>query len=199
MKSYAEFIKESNHIQEKLDATVYGQVRYGATPSKPKSDADISKDVSTAIDNYKTGKKDTRPKFKQKKRKLSFSGYASLSYEKKSGGGKTPPTKVRPEKTTDPKTPKNTKGPKKIKGSKTTTKLGGTKTVKTVKTVKAVKGGGGRPNKPSGNDVRPIKTSTPSSTKVLSKGSNTSSSPSTSILQKTKTKPSTPVRPVRGV
>ena len=106
MKSYAEFIKESNHIQEKLDATVYGQVRYGATPSKPKSDADISKDVSTAIDNYKTGKKDTRPKFKQKKRKLSFSGYASLSYEKKSGGGKTPPTKVRPEKTTDPKTPK---------------------------------------------------------------------------------------------
>ena len=64
------------------------------------------------------------------------------------------------------------------------------------------------------NDVRPIKTSTPSSTKVLtkgsntssspstsllSKGSNTSSSPSTSVLQKTTTKPSTPVRPVRSV
>ena len=213
MKSYAQFIKEANNIQEKLDATVYGQVRYGAPPSKPKSDKQISNMVSKGIDDYKSGKPVKPPgKSSAPKRKFSFSGYANLSYEKKSGGGKTPPpTKVRPEKTTDPKTPKNTKGPK---GSKTTTKLGGTKTVKTVKTVKAVKGGGGRPNKTSGNDVRPIKTSTPSSTKVLTKGSNTSSSPSTSllskgsntssspstnVLQKTTTKPSTPVRPVRSV
>ena len=216
MKTFAQFIKETYHMQEKLDATVYGQVRYGAPPSKPKSDKQISNMVSKGIDDYKSGKPVQPPgKSTAKKRKFSFSGYANLSYEKKSGGGKTPPpTKVRPDKTTDPKTPKNTKSPK------TTTKLGGTKTVKTVKTVKAVKGGGGRPNKSSGNDVRPIKTSTPppstsssstnvltkgsntsssSSTNVLTKGSNTSSSPSTSVLQKTTTKPSTPVRPMRRV
>ena len=211
MKTFAQFIKETYHIQEKLDATVYGQVRYGAPPSKPKSDKQISNMVSKGIDDYKSGKPVQPPgKSTAKKRKFSFSGYANLSYEKKSGGGKTPPpTKVRPDKTTDPK------GTKVKPDKPKNTNKGGTKnikTTKTIKTVKAVKGGGGRPNKSSGNDVRPIKTSTPppstssSSTNVLTKGTNTSSpspspssSPSTSVLQKTTTKPSTPVRPMRRV
>ena len=206
MKSFTQFIEESNNIQEKLDATVYGQVRYGAPPSKPKSKSEISNMVSKGIDDYKSGKPVKPPgKSSAPKRKLSFSGYASLSYEKKSGGGKTPPpTKVRPDKTTDPK------GTKVKPDKPKNTNKGGTKnikTTKTIKTVKAVKGNGGRPNKTS-NDVRPIKTSTPppstssSSTNVLTKGSNTSSpspSPSTSVLQKGKTKPSIPVRPVREV
>ena len=207
MKSFAQFIKETYHMQEKLDATVYGQVRYGAPPSKPKSDKQISNMVSKGIDDYKSGKPVQPPgKSTAKKRKFSFSGYANLSYEKKSGGGKTPPpTKVRPDKTTDPK------GTKVKPDKPKNTNKGGTKnikTTKTIKTVKAVKGNGGRPNKTS-NDVRPIKTSTPppstssSSTNVLTKGTNTSSpsssSPSTSVLQKGKTKPSTPVRPVREV
>ena len=203
MKTFAQFIKETYHMQEKLDATVYGQVRYGAPPSKPKSDKQISNMVSKGIDDYKSGKPVQPPgKSTAKKRKFSFSGYANLSYEKKSGGGKTPPpTKVRPDKTTDPKG--NKVKPDKPKN---TNKFGG-KTIKTttkIKTVKAIKGNGGRPNKTS-NDVRPIKTSTPppstssSSTNVLTKGSNTSSSPSTSVLQKTTTKPSTPVRPMRRV
>ena len=83
-------------MQEKLDATVYGQVRYGAPPSKPKSDKQISNMVSKGIDDYKSGKPVQPPgKSTAKKRKFSFSGYANLSYEKKSGGGKTPPpTKV---------------------------------------------------------------------------------------------------------
>ena len=38
MKSYIQFIKENNYIQEKLDATVYGEVKYGASASKPKTD-----------------------------------------------------------------------------------------------------------------------------------------------------------------
>ena len=210
MKSFAQFIKETYHMQEKLDATVYGQVRYGAPPSKPKSDKQISNMVSKGIDDYKSGKPVQPPgKSTAKKRKFSFSGYANLSYEKKSGGGKTPPpTKVRPDKTTDPKGTKvKPDKPKNTNKGGTKTKIKTTKTIKTV----AVKGNGGRPNKPS-NDVRPIKTSTPppstssSSTNVLTKGSNTSSpspspspSPSTSVLQKGKTKPSTPVRPVREV
>jgi hypothetical protein len=211
MKTFAQFIKETYHIQEKLDATVYGQVRYGAPPVRPKSKSEISNMVSKGIDDYKSGKPVQPPgKSTARKRKLSFSGYASLSYEKKSGGGKTPPpTKVRPDKTTDPKGTKV-----KPDKPKNTNKFGG-KTIKTttkIKTVKAIKGNGGRPNKTS-NDVRPIKTSTPppstssSSTNVLTKGSNTSSpspspspSPSsTKVLTKKPTPPPTPVRPVRGV
>ncbi len=180
MKTFAQFIKENSHIQEKLDAEVYGELRYGAPDVRQKSKKEISGMVGKAIDHAKAG--------------------TNLSYEKKSGGGKTPPTKVRPDKTTDPKGTKV-----KPDKPKNTNKFGG-KTIKTttkIKTVKAVKGNGGRPNKPS-NDVRPIKTSTP----VLTKGSNTSSpststspspSPSTSVLQKGKTKPSIPVRPVREV
>ena len=209
MKSFAQFIKETYHIQEKLDATVYGQVRYGATPSKPKSKSEISNMVSKGIDDYKSGKPVQPPgKSTAKKRKFSFSGYANLSYEKKSGGGKTPPpTNVRPDKTTDPKGTKvKPDKPKNTNKGGTKTKIKTTKTIKTV----AVKGNGGRPNKPS-NDVRPIKTSTPapiktstpSSTNVLTKGSNTSSpspSPSsTKVLTKKPTPPPTPVRPVREV
>ena len=107
MKSYIQFIKENNYIQEKLDATVYGEVKYGASASKPKSKSEISNMVSTAVDDVKAGKP-VKPagKSSASKRKLSFGGSVSLNYEKKSGGGKTPPpTKVRPDKTTDPKTP----------------------------------------------------------------------------------------------
>ena len=208
MKSFAQFIKENNYIQEKLDATVYGEVKYGAPAVRQKSKKEISGMVGKAIDHAKAGTVDKTKGTPARKRKLSFGGHVNLSYEKKSGGGKTPPTKVRPDKTTDPKGTKV-----KPDKPKNTNKFGG-KTIKTttkIKTVKAVKGNGGRPNKPS-NDVRPIKTSTPppstssSSTNVLTKGSNTSSpspspspSPSTSVLQKGKTKPSTPVRPVREV
>ncbi len=107
MKTFSEFIKENNYIQEKLDATVYGEVKYGASASKPKSKSEISNMVSTAVDDVKAGKP-VKPagKSSASKRKLSFGGSVSLNYEKKSGGGKTPPpTKVRPDKTTDPKTP----------------------------------------------------------------------------------------------
>ena len=209
MKSFAQFIKENNHIQEKLDATVYGEVKYGAPAVRQKSKKEISGMVGKAIDHAKAGTVDTTKGTPARKRKLSFGGSVSLSYEKKSGGGKTPPpTKVRPDKTTDPKGTKvKPDKPKNTNKGGTKTKIKTTKTIKTV----AVKGNGGRPNKPS-NDVRPIKTSTPppstssSSTNVLTKGSNTSSpspspspSPSTSVLQKGKTKPSTPVRPVREV
>ncbi len=104
MKTFAQFIKETYHIQEKLDATVYGQVRYGAPPVRQKSKKEISNMVGKAIDHAKAGTVDTTKGTPARKRKLSFSGYASLSYEKKSGGGKKPqPTKVRPDKTSDPK------------------------------------------------------------------------------------------------
>ena len=56
MKSFAQFIKETYHIQEKLDATVYGQVRYGAPPVVPKTKSQISNMVSKGIDDYKAGK-----------------------------------------------------------------------------------------------------------------------------------------------
>ena len=208
MKSFAQFIKENNYIQEKLDATVYGEVKYGAPAVRQKSKKEISGMVGKAIDHAKAGTVDKTKGTPARKRKLSFGGSVSLAYEKKSGSGKTPPTKVRPDKTTDPKGTKvKPDKPKNTNKGGTKTKIKTTKTIKTV----AVKGNGGRPNKPS-NDVRPIKTSTPppstssSSTNVLTKGSNTSSpspspspSPSTSVLQKGKTKPSTPVRPVREV
>ena len=207
MKSFAQFIKETYHIQEKLDATVYGQVRYGAPPVRQKSKKEISGMVGKAIDHAKAGTVDTTKGTPARKRKLSFGGSVSLSYEKKSGSGKTPPTKVRPDKTTDPKGTKvKPDKPKNTNKGGTKTKIKTTKTIKTV----AVKGNGGRPNKPS-NDVRPIKTSTPppstssSSTNVLTKGSNTSSpspspSPSsTKVLTKKPTPPPTPVRPVREV
>ena len=204
MKSFAQFIKENNYIQEKLDATVYGEVKYGAPAVRQKSKKEISGMVGKAIDHAKAGTVDKTKGTPARKRKLSFGGSVSLAYEKKSGSGKTPPTKVRPDKTTDPKGTKvKPDKPKNTNKGGTKTKIKTTKTIKTV----AVKGNGGRPNKPS-NDVRPIKTSTPppstssSSTNVLTKGTNTSSpspSPSTSVLQKGKTKPSTPVRPVREV
>ncbi len=210
MKTFAQFIKENYHIQEKLDAEVYGELRYGAPPVRQKSKKEISDMVGKAIDHAKAGTVDTTKGTPARKRKLSFGGHVNLSYEKKSGGGKTPPpTKVRPDKTTDPKGTKvKPDKPKNTNKGGTKTKIKTTKTIKTV----AVKGNGGRPNKPS-NDVRPIKTSTPapiktstpSSTNVLTKGSNTSSpspspSPSsTKVLTKKPTPPPTPVRPVRGV
>ena len=106
MKSFAQFIKENNYIQEKLDATVYGEVKYGAPAVRQKSKKEISGMVGKAIDHAKAGTVDKTKGTPARKRRLSFGGSVSLSYEKKSGGGKTPPpTKVRPDKTTDPKTP----------------------------------------------------------------------------------------------
>ena len=106
MKTFSEFIKENNYIQEKLDATVYGEVKYGAPAVRQKSKKEISGMVGKAIDHAKAGTVDTTKGTPARKRKLSFGGSVSLNYEKKSGGGKTPPpTKVRPDKTTDPKTP----------------------------------------------------------------------------------------------
>ena len=49
MKSYIQFIKENNYIQERLDATAYGEVKYGASASKPKSKSEISNMVSTCL------------------------------------------------------------------------------------------------------------------------------------------------------
>ena len=188
MKTFAQFKEETHHLQERMDATVYGQLTLGATPGTA-TKQQIKSGVDRAIKNV--GKKEGSGSIGTKgSYGIKPSGYVSLSYEKKSGSGKTPPpTKIRPDKTTDPKTPKtpkNTKDPKTIK------------TVKTVKTVKAIKGNGGRPNKTS-NDVRPIKTSTPppstssSSTNVLTKGSNTSSPSSTKVLTKKPTPPPTSV------
>ena len=102
MKTYKEFIKEINHIQEKLDATVYGQLTLGATPGTA-TKQQIKSGVDRAIKNV--GKKEGSGQIGTKgSYGIKPSGYVSLSYEKKSGGGKTPPpTKVRPDKTTDPK------------------------------------------------------------------------------------------------
>ena len=179
MKTFAQFKEETHHLQERMDATVYGQLTLGATPGTA-TKQQIKSGVDRAIKNV--GKKEGSGSIGTKgSYGIKPSGYVSLSYEKKSGSGKTPPpTKIRPDKTTDPKTPKTPKTPKNTKDPKT---------IKTVKTVKAIKGNGGRPNKTS-NDVRPIKTSTPppstssSSTNVLTKGSNTSSPSSTKVLTK---------------
>ena len=196
MKTFAQFKEETHHLQERMDATVYGQLTLGATPGTA-TKQQIKSGVDRAIKNV--GKKEGSGSIGTKgSYGIKPSGYVSLSYEKKSGSGKTPPpTKIRPDKTTDPKTPKTPKTPKNTKDPKTI------KTVKTVKTVKAIKGNGGRPNKTS-NDVRPIKTSTPppstssSSTNVLTKGSNTSSPSSTKVLTKKPTQsPSSVDKPVR--
>ena len=104
MKTFNQFIKEANYIQERLDATVYGQLTLGATGGTA-TEKQIKSGVDRAIKNV--GKKEgSGPIGTKGSYGIKPSGYVSLNYEKKSGGGKTPPpTKVRPDKTTDPKTP----------------------------------------------------------------------------------------------
>ena len=108
MKTYKEFIKEINHIQEKLDATVYGQLTLGATPGTA-TKQQIKSGVDRAIKNV--GKKEGSGQIGTKgSYGIKPSGYVSLSYEKKSGVGKTPPpTKTKPTPTTTKTTPTPTK------------------------------------------------------------------------------------------
>ena len=108
MKTYKEFIKEINHIQERLDATVYGQLTLGATPGTA-TKQQIKSGVDRAIKNV--GKKEGSGQIGTKgSYGIKPSGYVSLSYEKKSGVGKTPPpTKTKPTPTTTKTTPTPTK------------------------------------------------------------------------------------------
>ena len=104
MKTYKEFIKEINHIQERLDATVYGQLTLGATPGTA-TKQQIKSGVDRAIKNV--GKKEGSGQIGTKgSYGIKPSGYVSLSYEKKSGVEKTPPpTKTKPPKPPTPPTP----------------------------------------------------------------------------------------------
>ena len=104
MKTYKEFIKEINHIQERLDATVYGQLTLGATPGTA-TKQQIKSGVDRAIKNV--GKKEgSGPIGTKGSYGIKPSGYVSLSYEKKSGVEKTPPpTKTKPPKPPTPPTP----------------------------------------------------------------------------------------------
>ena len=108
MKTYKEFIKEINHIQERLDATVYGQLTLGATPGTA-TKQQIKSGVDRAIKNV--GKKEGSGQIGTKgSYGIKPSGYVSLSYEKKSGVGKTPPpTNTKPPTTTKTTTPTPTK------------------------------------------------------------------------------------------
>ena len=110
MKTYKEFIKEINHIQERLDATVYGQLTLGATPGTA-TKQQIKSGVDRAIKNV--GKKEGSGQIGTKgSYGIKPSGYVSLSYEKKSGVEKTPPpTKTKPPKPTTPTPPTPTTSP----------------------------------------------------------------------------------------
>ena len=105
MKTYKEFIKEINHIQEKLDATVYGQLRLGSKPPVVTSQS-IKRGVDSAIKNMGTGKPSLSTSEKRGSYGLSGSGYIRLGYS--SGSTKKPPTTT---KTTTP-TPTKIRPPK---------------------------------------------------------------------------------------
>ena len=103
MKTYKEFIKE---IQEKLDATVYGQLRLGSKPPVVTNQS-IKRGVDSAIKNMGTGKPSLSTSEKRGSYGLSGSGYIRLGYS--SGSTKKPPTttktpptptKIRPPKPT---------------------------------------------------------------------------------------------------
>ena len=104
MKTYKEFIKEINHIQEKLDATVYGQLRLGSKPPVVTSQS-IKRGVDSAIKNMGTGKPSLSTSEKRGSYGLSGSGYIRLVYS--SGSTKKPPTttKTPPPTKTKPQTP----------------------------------------------------------------------------------------------
>ena len=118
MKTYKEFIKEINHIQERLDATVYGQLTLGATPGTA-TKQQIKSGVDRAIKNV--GKKEGSGQIGTKgSYGIKPSGYVSLSYEKKSGVEKTPPpTKTKPPKPPTPPRPPTPSTNVLVKGSNT--------------------------------------------------------------------------------
>ena len=104
MKTFNQFIKEANYIQERLDATVYGQLTLGATGGTA-TEKQIKSGVDRAIKNV--GKKEgSGPIGTKGSYGIKPSGYVSLNYEKKSGGIKPPPTTTTP--TTTRTTPTNT-------------------------------------------------------------------------------------------
>ena len=120
MKTYKEFIKEINHMQEKLDATVYGQLRLGSKPPVVTSQS-IKRGVDSAIKNMGTGKPSLSTSEKRGSYGLSGSGYIRLGYS--SGSTKKPPTTTKtppPTKTKPPTTTKTTPTPTKIRPPKPT-------------------------------------------------------------------------------
>ncbi len=155
MKTFNQFIKEANYIQERLDATVYGQLTLGATGGTA-TEKQIKSGVDRAIKNV--GKKEgSGPIGTKGSYGIKPSGYVSLNYEKKSGGIKPPPT------TTTPTTTRTTP---------TTTTTTPTKTRTTPINTPTKPSGGSTPIRP----IRPIR--------PISNNSNRSSGGSTNILQK---------------
>ena len=117
MKTYKEFIKEINHVQEKLDATVYGQLRLGSKPPVVTNQS-IKRGVDSAIKNMGTGKPSLSTSEKRGSYGLSGSGYIRLGYSSGSTPTKTkPPT---PTKTKPPTTKTTTPTPTKIRPTKPT-------------------------------------------------------------------------------
>ena len=116
MKTYKEFIKEINHVQEKLDATVYGQLRLGSKPPVVTNQS-IKRGVDSAIKNMGTGKPSLSTSEKRGSYGLSGSGYVRLGYSSGSTPTKTKPT---PTKTKPPTTTKTTPKPTKIRPPKPT-------------------------------------------------------------------------------
>ena len=110
MKTYKEFIKEINHIQENLDATVYGQLRLGSKPPVVTNQS-IKRGVDSAIKNMGTGKPSLSTSEKRGSYGLSGSGYVRLGYSSGSTPTKTKPTptKTKPPTTTKTTTPTPTK------------------------------------------------------------------------------------------
>ena len=110
MKTYKEFIKEINHVQEKLDATVYGQLRLGSKPPVVTNQS-IKRGVDSAIKNMGTGKPSLSTSEKRGSYGLSGSGYVRLGYSSGSTPTKTKPTptKTKPPTTTKTTTPTPTK------------------------------------------------------------------------------------------
>ena len=74
MKSFTQFIEESNNIQEKLDATVYGQLRLGSKPPVVTNQS-IKRGVDSAIKNMGTGNPSLSTSEKRGSYGLSGSGY----------------------------------------------------------------------------------------------------------------------------
>ena len=96
MKSYTQFIKEVN-------TSVYGEVSIGSKPSTV-SKKSVSSGVDRAIKNYGTGEGSGSTVVK--KGGYGISGGVNVSMRGGSSGSSTnTKTKVRPTKTTDPKTP----------------------------------------------------------------------------------------------
>ena len=109
MKTYKEFIKEINHVQEKLDATVYGQLRLGSKPPVVTNQS-IKRGVDSAIKNMGTGKPSLSTSEKRGSYGLSGSGYVRLGYSSGSTPTKTKPTptRIRPTLNKGTQTPNRT-------------------------------------------------------------------------------------------